>query len=58
MDSSNVIVGYVALAAVIIRETVNIFNHRRCRSKCCGRMAVVQIDVENTTPPTELAITK
>ena len=47
----NLISGYIALAAVIIRETVNIFNHRRCRSNCCGRLAIMQLDVDTTTPP-------
>ena len=48
----NLISGYIALAAVIIREVVAIFNHRRCRSNCCGRLAVVQLDVESTSPTT------
>lgn len=26
-------------------------NHKRCRSKCCGRNMEVAVDVENTTPP-------
>ena len=47
----NLISGYIALAAVIIREVVAIFNHRRCRSNCCGRLALVQLDVDSTTPP-------
>lgn len=27
------------------------FNHKRCRSKCCGREADLSFDIENTTPP-------
>ena len=50
----NQIAGYIALAAVIIREVVAIFNHRRCRSNCCGRLAVVQLDVDSTTPPLQI----
>lgn len=25
-------------------------NHKRCRSRCCGRHVEVSVDVENTTP--------
>ena len=31
-------------------------NHRRVRSNCCGKEIVVSVDVERTTPPTELKI--
>lgn len=27
------------------------FNHRRCRSSCCGRNIDMSLDIENTTPP-------
>jgi hypothetical protein len=26
-------------------------NHRRCRSKCCGKDLDMSLDIENTTPP-------
>jgi len=26
-------------------------NHRRCRSKCCGRDLDMSLDIEETTPP-------
>jgi len=28
------------------------FNHKRCRSKCCGQDLDLSLDIENTTPPT------
>ena len=27
------------------------FNHKRCRSKCCGQDLDLSLDIENTTPP-------
>ena len=27
------------------------FNHRRCRSRCCGKEMDMSFDVEETTPP-------
>jgi hypothetical protein len=27
------------------------FNHKRCRSNCCGRAMDLSLDIENTTPP-------
>ena len=31
-------------------------NHHRVRSNCCGKEVVVSVDVEKTTPPSELKI--
>ena len=45
------IVSIVSVAIVIGREIVKAINHRRCRSNCCGKEAVVSVDVEATTPP-------
>lgn len=28
------------------------FNHKRCRSRCCGQNLDLSLDIENTTPPT------
>lgn len=28
------------------------FNHKRCRSRCCGQDLDLSLDIENTTPPT------
>ncbi len=27
------------------------FNHKRCRSRCCGQDLDLSLDIENTTPP-------
>lgn len=50
MDESNVM-GMVALIVSLGGTILGIINHKRLRSKCCGRNAEVSIDVENTTPP-------
>lgn len=30
---------------------LGVVNHKRIRSKCCGRKIEASFDVENTTPP-------
>jgi hypothetical protein len=27
------------------------FNHKRCRSNCCGKKLELSLDMENTSPP-------
>ena len=27
------------------------FNHKRCRSNCCGKQLELSLDMENTSPP-------
>lgn len=34
----------------ILIYVYNSINHRRIRSNCCGKLLVVSVDVENTTP--------
>jgi hypothetical protein len=55
MDYSTIggIAGLVSLAIVITEKLVQLINHKRVRSKCCGKVAEASLDVENTTPPSE-----
>ena len=50
--SDNTIVGYVAIAVSVATAIYSAVNHKRIRSNCCGKLAEVSLDVENTTPPT------
>ena len=50
------IAGLVSLAIVIIEKLFQMLNHKRVRSKCCGKTAEASLDVENTTPPSERLI--
>lgn len=45
--------GLISLVIVITEKVVQLLNHKRVRSKCCGRVAEASLDVENTTPPSE-----
>ena len=52
MDSNST--GAIAYSGFIIGLAGTIYaaiNHKRIRSKCCGRNLEASIDVENTTPP-------
>ena len=55
MDLSNAggVAGLVSLVIVIVDRVVQTVNHKRVRSKCCGKIAEASLDVENTTPPSE-----
>lgn len=41
--------GIMGVGAFVIGLVIKL-NHKRCRSHCCGRDAVVSVDVEETTP--------
>jgi hypothetical protein len=50
-------IGAGAMVALAIAYRVYLaVNHHRVRSNCCGKELVVSVDVEKTTPPTELKI--
>ena len=53
MDYSSIggIAGLVSLVIVIADRVIIIINHKRVRSKCCGRATEISLDVESTTPP-------
>ena len=42
--------GSLSLLIIIIEKAYNFCNHKRVISKCCGKVANMSIDVENTTP--------
>lgn len=57
MDSFNT--GIIAIVGLIISigsSVLAVVNHRRIRSNCCGLPLVMSVDVETTTPPTDLRI--
>ena len=47
----NTVVSSVALVVSVVTTVVGVINHKRIRSKCCGRDVVASVDIENTTPP-------
>ena len=53
MDLTNAggIAGLVSLVIVIVDRVLQTVNHKRIRSKCCGKVGEASLDVENTTPP-------
>jgi hypothetical protein len=51
--------GVIAIVGLIVSiggSLLAIVNHRRVRSNCCGLPLVMSVDVETTTPPTDLRI--
>jgi hypothetical protein len=51
MEAAGGLAGILSLVLVVAREIFNAVNHRRLRSNCCGKEAVISVDVEATTPP-------
>lgn len=50
MEASEITSG-VAIIVSVATAIIGLINHKRIRSKCCGREATASIDIENTTPP-------
>ena len=51
MSDSTSIIAYVGLAISVGGVIIGAINHKRLRSNCFGREAVVSLDIDNTTPP-------
>ena len=49
MDTTNIL-GVVGFACSILGIVYTAVNHKRIRSKCCGKLFEASLDVENTTP--------
>ena len=45
------ILSVAAIIVSVIGSVVGVINHKRIRSKCCGRNLEASVDIENTTPP-------
>ena len=57
MDTGDTgIIAIVGLIVSIGGSLLAVVNHRRIRSNCCGIPLVMSVDVETTTPPTDLRI--
>lgn len=55
MDTSTIISG-VSLAVAMGTSVIAVINHKRIRSRCCGRNVDMSIDIESTTPPMSIKI--
>ena len=52
MDNTTAgVLGAVGLAISVAGTILAVINHKRVRSKCCGKNLEVSLDVDNTTPP-------
>lgn len=50
------VLSIASIVISIIGTVITVINHKRIRSKCCGREIDASIDINNTTPPTQLTI--
>ena len=44
------ILGIVAIIVSVGTTIIGIINHKRLRSKCCGRKIELELDIETTKP--------
>ena len=51
MDTFQQIITYVGFSLSIISTVIGVINHKRIRSKCCGSVKEVSLDISDTTPP-------
>jgi hypothetical protein len=49
MDSSTIL-GLVGFGVSVAGTIYAAINHKRVRSKCCGRVLEASLDVDSTTP--------
>lgn len=49
MDNSSIL-GIVALVISVGGAVVGIVNHKKVKSKCCGKSLEASLDIESTTP--------
>jgi hypothetical protein len=49
MDTTNIL-GLSGFGISILGVVYTAINHKRIRSRCCGKVLEASIDVENTTP--------
>jgi hypothetical protein len=52
----NQILSIVSIVISVLGTFIALINHKRIKSKCCGRELDASIDINNTTPPTQLTI--
>jgi len=49
MDTTNIL-GLIGFGVSILGAVYTAVNHKRVRSRCCGKTLDMSVDVENTTP--------
>jgi len=49
MDTTNIL-GLVGFGLSVAGAVYTAVNHKRVRSRCCGKLFDMSVDVDNTTP--------
>lgn len=57
MENGDVL-GLIAIIISVGTTIIGIVNHKKIRSKCCGRELSASVDIEPTTPPMRLMPTE
>ena len=56
-DSTGELLSILAIIISAGGVMIGIINHKRIRSSCCGKKADASLDIESTTPPTQIKTT-
>jgi hypothetical protein len=49
MDTTNIL-GLIGFGLSVAGAIYTAVNHKRVRSRCCGKVLEASLDIENTTP--------
>lgn len=47
-------VNYLSLGLSVASIVMTVINHKRVRSTCCGKVAEMSLDIDNTSPALKL----
>jgi hypothetical protein len=50
--------GLASIAIHVAEKLLMVVNHKRVRSRCCGKQLDSSLDIEETTPPAKEALPK
>lgn len=57
MDQGEIL-GLVAIIISVGGTILGVINHKKIRSKCCGKELSASLDIEPSTPPVRVQITE
>jgi hypothetical protein len=50
--------GLASIAIHVVEKLLVVVNHKRVRSRCCGKQLDSSLDIEETTPPAKEELPK
>ena len=51
LNSLGSLAGLVSIAIHVVQSIIAAINHKKCKSRCCGKQVDSSLDITDTTPP-------